>query len=151
VETREVAGTFRSLKDKIMFTTIFCKKIWAWIKHYWFWPVIVALLAFSTITGTRAKEKLFEMMLKQKEDYKKELEIIKKVNEEKDLEKNRTIKEHQEELEKIEEEHGLKLEELEEEKRSELVTTIEENKDEPEKLAKEIARILSAEFHREGK
>ena len=134
-----------------MFTTIFCKKIWAWIKHYWFWPVIVVLLAFSSITGTRAKEKLFEMMLKQKEDYKKELEIIKKVNEEKDLEKNRTIKEHQEELEKIEEEHGLKLEELEKEKRDELVTTIEENKDEPEKLAKEIARILSAEFHRENR
>ena len=72
-------------------------------------------MIFSTVTGTRAKEKLFELLLKQKESYEKELEVIKKVNEEKELEKNKTVEERREELKKIEEEHDLKLEELEKE------------------------------------
>ena len=134
-----------------MFTALFWKKTWAWLKHYWYWPVIIALLVFSTVTGTRAKEKLFELLLKQKEGYEKELEIIKKANKEKGLEKNKAFKEHEEELEKIEKEHNLKLEELEEEKQEELVRTIEKNKDRPDKLAEEIAKILSVEFFKKNR
>ena len=134
-----------------MFTLIFWKKIWAWLKHYWYWPVIITLLIFSTVTGTRAKEKLFEMLLKQKESYEKELEIIKKVNEKKELEKNNVSEKHQEQLKRIEEEHGLKLDELEEEKREELIRAVEENKDKTEELAKEIAKILSVEFFKKSR
>ena len=134
-----------------MFTALFWKKTWAWLRHYWHWPVIIALLVFSTATGTRAKEKLFELLLKQKESYEKELEIIKKVNEEKGLEKNKAFEEHKEELEKIEKEHNLKLEELEEEKQKELVRTIEKNKDRPDKLAEEIAKILRVEFFKKNR
>ena len=129
-----------------MFTLIFWKKIWAWLKHYWYWPVIIVLLVFSTVTGTRAKEKLFEMLLKQKENYEKELEIIKKANEKKDLEKNKVTEEYQEELKRIEKEHNLKLDELEQEKQEELIRAVEENKDKTEELAKEVAKILSVEF-----
>jgi len=134
-----------------MFTAIFWKKIWTWLKHYWYWPVIIVLLMFSTVTGTRAKEKLFELLLKQKESYEKELEVIKKVNEEKELEKNKTVEDHKEELEKIEKEHNLKLEELEEEKREELIRVVEENKGKSEKLAEEVAKILSAEHFKKNR
>lgn len=129
-----------------MFTALFWKKTWAWLKHYWYWPVIITLLIFSTVTGTRAKERLFEMLLKQKENYEKELEIIKKANEKKDLEKNKATEKYQEELKRIEEEHNLKLDELEEEKREELIRAVENNKDKTEELAKEVAKILSVEF-----
>ena len=134
-----------------MFTALFWKKIWAWLKHYWHWPVIIALLAFSTVAGTGAKERLFQLLLKQKEDYEKELEIIKNSNEEKDLKKNKAVEEYQEELQRIEKEHNLDLEELEEEKRAELIRTIEENKDRSDKLAEEIAKILSAEFFKKNR
>ena len=117
-----------------------------WLKHYWYWPVIIVLLVVSTVTGTSAKEKIFEMLLKQKEGYEEELEILKKVNQEKELEKNKTVGKYQEELEKIEKEHNLKLEEREEEKREELVRAIEENKDKTEKLAEEVAKTLSVGF-----
>jgi hypothetical protein len=134
-----------------VFTALFWKKIWAWLKHYWYWPVIIVLLVFSTVTGTRAKEKLFELLLKQKESYEKELEIIKKINEEKNLENNKAREDHKEELEKIEKEHSVKLEDLEEEKREELVETIKKNKNKPDKLAEEIAKILSAEYFKKSK
>ena len=129
-----------------MLTIVFWKKAWVWTKHHWYWPVIIALLLFSTIANAGVKEKLFELLLKQKESYEKELEIIEKVTKEKESKKNKAAEKYQEELEKIEKEHNLKLEDLEEEKRAELVETIEKNAGSSDKLAEEIAKILNAKF-----
>ena len=134
-----------------MLTMLFWKKAWIWIKHYWYWPVIIVLFLFSMLSGSNIKNKLFELLFKQRENYEKELQIIKETSEEADKKKTGIFKEHKEELEKIEKEHDVKIEELEKEKREELATTIEENKDKPEKLAEEIAKILSAEFHKENR
>ena len=129
-----------------MLTKVFWKKVWTWLKHYWYWPAILILLTFSLMSGRGSRKKLFDMLDKQKENYEKEIQIIKETTEEADKKKTEIFTEHIKEIEKIEEEHDIKVEELEEEKQKELVTTIEENKDSPDKLAEEIARILSAEF-----
>ena len=134
-----------------MLTVLFWKKAWIWIKHYWYWPVIIVLFLFSMFSGSSVKDKLFELLFKQRENYEKELQIIKETSEEADEKKTDIFEEHEEELEKIEKEHDVKIEELEKEKLEELATTIEENKDKPEKLAEEIAKILSAEFHKENR
>ena len=132
-----------------MLTALFWKKAWTWLKHYWYWPVIAVLFILSTpLNSPRSREKLFDLLFKQREDYEKELEIINKTNEEKDLKKHQAIEEYKQELKKIEKEHDIKIEELEEAKREELTITIEENRHKPEKLAAEIAKILSAEFHK---
>ena len=135
----------------IMLTMLFWKKAWIWIKHYWYWPVIIVLLLFSMFSGSNVKNKLFELLFKQRENYEKELQIIKETSEETDKKKTGIFKEHKEELEKIEKEHDVRIEELEKEKREELATTIEENKDKPEKLAEEIAKILNAQFHKKNR
>jgi len=129
-----------------MFTAVFWKKVWAWLKHYWYWPVIIALLVFSVVSGSSSRKKVFELLEKQKENYEKEIQIIKETTEEADKKKTEIFTDHIEELEKIEEEHDIKVEELEKDKQKELVEIIEENKDSPDKLAEEIARILGAEF-----
>lgn len=129
-----------------MFTTIFWKKIWAWLKHYWYWPVIIVLLVFSVVSGASSRKKVFELLDKQKENYEKEIQIIKETTEETDKKKTEIFTEHIKEIEKIEEEHDIKVEELEKEKQKELAEVLEENKASPDKLAEEIARILSAEF-----
>ena len=129
-----------------MLTKIFWKKVWTWLKHYWYWPVIIVLLIISALTGTSSREKLFGLMLRQKENYEKELQIVKKTAEETDKKKTEILSKHTKEIEKIEKEHDIKVKELEEERQAELVTTIEKNRNNPEKLAEEIARILSAEY-----
>jgi hypothetical protein len=134
-----------------MLTALFWKKVWTWLKHYWYWPVIIVLLVFSTVTSSRAKEQAFDLLLKQKENYKKEIEIIEKSNKEKSLEKDNIVKDHVEELDRLEKDHDLKIEELEQEKREELVRVIEQNKDKPEELAEEISKILSVEFFRKNR
>ena len=90
------------------------KKVWTWLKHYWYWPVIVILLIFSVTTGARSREKLFGLLAKQKENYEKEIQVIKEVTEEADKKKTEIFTNHIEEVERIEEEHDIKLEELEE-------------------------------------
>ena len=134
-----------------MLTVLFWKKAWIWFKHYWYWPVIVLLLLFSLASGASMKNKLFGMLFRQREQYEKELQIVTSVNKEKDLKKEKVVEAHKEELEKIEKEHDVKIEDLEKEKRAELAATIEENKDSPDKLAEEIAKILSAEFHKKSR
>ena len=134
-----------------MFTALFWKKVWIWLKHYWYWPVIIVLLIFSAITGASSREKLFGLMSKQKENYEKQIQVIKETAKETDKKKTEIFTDHIEEIKKIEEEHDIKLEELEKEKQKELVDTIKENKESPEKLAEEIAKILSAEFLKRNK
>ena len=129
-----------------MFTVLFWKKAWIWLKHYWYWPVILVLLAFSLMSGKSSRKKLFEMLDKQRGSYEKEIQIIKETTEEADKKKTEIFAEHIKEIEKIEEEHDIKVNELEEEKQKELATLIEENRDRPDKLAEQIAKILSAEY-----
>jgi hypothetical protein len=129
-----------------MFTAIFWKKAWAWIKHYWYWPVIIVLLIFSAAGGVSSRKKIFGLLDKQKENYEKEIQIIKEATEEADKKKTEIFTEHIEELEKIEKEHEIQVKDLKEEKQKELIATIENNKNSPDKLAKEVAKILSVEY-----
>ena len=129
-----------------MFTAIFWKKAWSWLKHYWYWPIILILLTFSLVSGKSSRKKLFSLLDKQKDNYEKEIQIIEKTAEEADKKKAEIFAEHIKEIERIEEEHDVKLEELERERQEELVEILKSNKDRPDKLAEEIAKILSVEF-----
>ena len=129
-----------------MFTALFWKKAWIWLKYYWYWPVILILLAFSLVSGKSSRKKMFEMLDKQKGNYEKEIQIIKETAEEADKKKTKIFTDHIKEIERIEEEHDVKIEELEKDKQRELVEILENNKNSPDQLAEEIARILSAEY-----
>tara|TARA_Y100000593_G_C4274592_1_gene319341 strand:- start:1128 stop:1451 length:324 start_codon:yes stop_codon:yes gene_type:complete len=101
---------------------------------------------FSLITRSNLKNKLFDLLEKQKEDYEKEVKIVKEASKEADKKKTEIFTDHIDKIKRIEEEHDIKLEDLEKKKQEELVEILEENKDRPDKLAEEVAKILSAEF-----
>ena len=124
-----------------MFTVLFWKKVWAWIKHYWYWPVIIVLLICTVLSGRTSRKKLFDLLSKQKENYEKEIKTIKEVTEKASQEKTSIAKDYAKEVKKIEEEHDIKVNDLKEEKQKELEQTIKSNKDKPNKLAKEVAQI----------
>tara|TARA_R110000824_G_scaffold397753_1_gene600948 strand:- start:142 stop:546 length:405 start_codon:yes stop_codon:yes gene_type:complete len=134
-----------------MFTAIFFKKTWVWIKHYWYWPVIIVLLVFSVVSGTTSRKKLFSLLTKQKENYEKEVQIIKEAAEEKDNKKTEIFTNHIKSLKDLETEHNIKLAELQEEKREELITIVKENRDNPEELAEKVAKVLSAELYKKNR
>ena len=127
-----------------MFTSLFFKKIWSWIKHHWYFPVIIVLLIALVISGSSAKEKIFKLLEKQRENYKKEINLINETNDKKEEIKKEIIERHKEEIERIEEEHDVQVQDLEQEKQEELLVTIEKKKDNPDDLAKDIAALLGA-------
>ena len=135
-----------------MLATLFWKKVWTWIKHYWYWPVIIVLMVLSMAMCGRgsAPQKLFALLANSKENYKKELEAVKTNNKKKDENKEKIIKEHAAEIKNIETTHNIKVSELGAKKQKELTETIEKNKDKPDKLAEDVAKILSAEFLKNG-
>ena len=134
-----------------MFTVLFWKKAWIWLKHYWYWPVIIVLFLFSLLAGTSARNVLLDLLFRQRENYEKELEIVKNENSRKEQEKKEVLERHLEDIERIQEEHDLDLENLEEEKQIELAKTIEKHRDSPEELARQIAKILSAEYYKKNR
>ena len=87
------------------------------------------------------------MLSRQKENYEKEIKTIKEISEKASQEKTSIAKDYAKEVKKIEEEHEIKIDDLKEEKQKELEETIKSNKDKPNKLAKEVAKILSAVYH----
>jgi homoserine dehydrogenase len=131
-----------------MLTALFWKKVWAWLKHHWYWPVIIILIIFSMATCGigRAPQKLFGLLKKSKENHEKELQIIEETNKETNKKKTEIFAKHVEEIKKIEKEHNIKMENLEEEKQEELIKLVSGNDEDPSKLAEEVAKVLSAEF-----
>ena len=130
-----------------MFTIVFWKKAWTWLKHYWYWPVILVLLAFSIVAGRSSREKLFGLLEKQKENYDKEIQIIKETSEEKEERKMKIFEEHMATVEDIEKEKRELIESLDDQKKEELKQVVEKNKNKPEDLARDVAKILSAAYH----
>jgi|ETNvirnome_2_130_1030620.scaffolds.fasta_scaffold47571_2 flagellar biosynthesis/type III secretory pathway M-ring protein FliF/YscJ len=129
-----------------MFTAVFWKKAWTWIKHHWYFPVIIVLMALLFFARTKAADKLFDLMSRQRENYKKEIDLLKEVSDDRKEETEKILEGHKEALQEIEKSHEIKIKELEAEKREEVAEVVEEFKGRPADLAREIAKILSAEY-----
>ena len=134
-----------------MLTVIFWKQAWIWLKNYWYWPVIVVLLLTTVVAGSGLRDKFFDLLFKQRESYEKELEVLKREQAVKENKTEEITKDYTEELKLIEKEHKIKVDELEKEKQEELIEMVRVNKDKPDKLAAELARILSAEYHKNNR
>ena len=133
-------------RSKIMFTALFWKKAWVWIKHHWYAPVIIILLLGFSLTKSNIKSKLYKLLDDQKDLYEKEKDLIEKTNKEKELEKDLARKRHEELVKRLEEEYNVELEKLKRDKQKELADLTEEYKDSEEELAKRIAEVLGAEY-----
>ena len=130
----------------LMLTALFWKKVWVWLKHHWYWPVILVLLLFAVFSGRSVRKRVFDLIDKQREQYKKEVEVVVKANEEKQKKQNDLLAEHHETEKKIEEEFDIKIENLEEKKKEEIAKIVEEHGEDSEELAKLVAAALSAEY-----
>ena len=60
------------------------------------------MLVFAAVSGASSRKKVFELLDKQKENYEKEIQIIKETTEEADKKKTEIFTEHIKEIEKIE-------------------------------------------------
>ena len=131
--------------------TIFLKKVWSWIKHYWYFPVIITLVLLLLFLRPSSVDKLFKLMSRQREMHKREVDLLNETAEQKKEKTKRLLESHKETLEEIERKHRVKIEELHAEKKQEVAEIVKKYENRPEALAEEIAKILSAEYLKKNK
>ena len=120
----------------------FVKKAWVWIKHYWYFPVMILIGVVAWCAGRRDTEGILKAMAKSKESYEKEVKILKETHAQEIAKRDSLIDKHQEALNNIEKEYKIKLSDLDANKKEDINKTVEEFKDNPEELAKRVSDIF---------
>ena len=113
-------------------------KLWLFVKHYWYIPLVLILLLCAFVTYRSKVSKLLGMITSASEEHKKSLEKLEKVSD------NRIDKER-----KATDKHIDKMATVEIEKQREIeavLSKIEEREDELQENIDEIARQLKEEF-----
>lgn len=120
----------------------FVKKAWVWIKNYWYLPVMVVIGVVAFCFGRRDTEGILKMFEMSKKNYQKEIEVLKKTQEEEIKKRDELMKKHDEALKKIEEDYKIKLDELSSAEKREIKKIVEKHKDDPEGLAKRVGDVF---------
>ena len=124
----------------------FFKKVLAWCKKYWQFlvgasiPIVIWVL-------TRDSSKLDEVVDRVKEDHEKEKDIINKAHEQEIQSREAAREAHKKRVEKIEKEHDQAQVDLTSRKKKKIKKIVEENKDNPEEITKKIAELTGINVH----
>lgn len=120
----------------------FVKKVWAWLKNYWYLPVMVVVGIVAFCFGRRDTEGILKMFETSKESYQKEIEVLKESHEAEINKRNELVEKHNETLKKIEEEYKIKLDELTSAERREIKKIVDKHKDDPDGLAERVGDVF---------
>ena len=118
-------------------TKLFLKKAWIWIKHNWWLPVGVALLAVGFFTGRRNTAGILKVMSSRKEQSDAEIKALQDAHER----QMEVQKEYAEGLKRLAEEHGIKEKQITTENREALLSAAEAAREDPDAMAKELAKL----------
>jgi len=117
-------------------TKTFLKKVWVFVKEYWYMPFVLVTLLFLTLRNKTDKaDSLVEALNVSKDSYKKQVDVIEKIHKEEIVVKEKNLKRYTNIVEKIEKEYRLEDERLESSKRKRIKKLVEEYHDDPESLA----------------
>ena len=114
------------------------KKVWIFLKNYWYIPVLL-------IVGVILKNKndsILEIIDARKKTYEKEKEIILDAEIEKKNMTEKVEKEYKETVEKFKVLHLIQRKELTEEKQKEIKKIIKKNYNKPENITKELTDMF---------
>jgi len=119
------------------------KKVWAWLKRYWFIPVAFKLfLLYAWFTRPKKKDGIVKAFDSSDKAHKKEVDALKDQAEKEKEEKKKEKAIHEHKLKSIEERFEVDLSELDEQKKKELVELSDTN---ILTLSEEMAKLLGAE------
>ena len=125
-----------------MLTAIFWKKAWAWLKNYWYIPAVLVYTLVLWFVFRKKNDKIIQMFEISKENYKKEIDIINSAHSSEMAQKEEIIKDYQDALKKLQEEHNIKIENLSKEEEEEVQELIQKHKENPDVLAEEMKSLF---------
>ena len=121
------------------------KRIWAWLKHYWYAPAVV-LYTIILWFLFRRREGAQEVLEIRNESYQKQIDAINEAHR-KELEKRDQILEKYGDLSnRLEEKYAEEEEELDNQKKKRLKEIIEKHYNNPDELARLLAEEYGLEY-----
>ena len=126
------------------------KKLWLWSKKFW-WVIVVALLFFcAALIGAVTRNGAFlagvlDLMESKRNAHDQEMETLAHIHNTEIAEKDARLKEHIKRRAQLEEEFKKRGETLDKQKEAELKRIVDEGYNDPEKLAKELAKAFGME------
>ena len=126
------------------------KKLWLWAKKFW-WVIILGLLflcagLFGALTRNGAfLAGVLDLMESKRNAHDQEMETLAHIHNTEIAEKNDRLQEHLKRRAELEEEFKKRGETLDKEKEAELKRIVDEGYNDPEKLAKELAKAFGME------
>jgi len=115
------------------------KKVWLWLKTYWYIPVIVVLgIAILAATGGNNKW-LFDILQKTRDSHNQERESLENAHVEEIRQRDEALKKYHRNIDKIEKDYKKKVGDLESEKRHEIKEMVKRHQGDSTGLTKEVA------------
>ena len=126
------------------------KKLWLWSKKFW-WVIVIALLFFcGALIGALTRNGAFlagvlDLMESKRDAHDQEMETLAHIHNTEVAEKDTRLKEHLKRRAQLEEEFKKRGETLGKQKEAELKRIVDEGYNDPEKLAKDLAKAFGLE------
>jgi hypothetical protein len=128
----------------------FLKKGWVWTKAHAWVPIlgllgIVGFLLYVITRNSAFLAAVLDAAAGSRESYKKEVDLLNESHKKEAEEKSKVLEEYNKSLQALEEEYAKRDEELDSKKKKELKKLVEESYNNPDKLARELARLYGLE------
>ncbi len=126
------------------------KKLGLWAKKFW-WLIIIGLLfACAGLIGALTRNgallaAVMDLLESKRDAHDQEMETIAHIHNNEIAEKNARLEEHLRRRQELQEEFKKRGETLDKEKEAELKRLVDESYNDPEKLAKELAKAFGME------
>jgi len=126
------------------------KKVWLWAKKFWWVIVVGVLFLCACLIGALTRNAAFlagvlDLMDAKRNQHDQEMETLAHIHNTEIIEKNTRLEEHFKRRAQLEEEFKKRGETLDKEKEAELKRIVDEGYNDPEKLAKELAKAFGME------
>ena len=126
------------------------KKMWLWAKKFW-WVIVLGLLFLCAgLVGVITRNGallagVLDLLESKRDQHDQEMETLTHIHNTEISEKNLRLEEHLKRRLEIEEEFKKRGETLDKEKEAELKRIVDEGYNDPEQLAKELAKAFGME------
>ena len=125
------------------------KKIWSFLRNYWYIPLILAGMVVSWVVLRKKNDRLVKMLKIAEESHKKEVDAINEAHRREREERQRIEEEYRKRLIEIEAEYAEKKKDLEEREKRLIKKYTKMYYNNPEELKSILEKTFGIKYHKE--
>lgn len=125
---------------------IWLKKAWAWLKAYWYVPLLLIGILVMSLVAYGKHTKLTKLLKNKQKAYQKEKKVIEEAAKKKEEVKEENRKEYEKTVKELDEKYEVKKELLKKRQKKKLKKIIADHKNDSDKLAKSISKEFGIKY-----